>query len=282
MIIDFHTHIFPPKFRDQRLCHIKRDVTFGDLYSDPQSKMATVDDLIHSMNDDAVDVSVAMGIGWTDHGLARESNDYIIESVRKYPNRLVGFAGVNPAWGQIAAEEAERCAKLGLKGIGELHSDTQSLNLEDDKIMGSLMDVVRQCNLIVTVHSSEPVGHLYNGKGEGKLGMLWRFIKNYPDVTLVFAHWGGGLPFYSLMPEVFDSLRNVYFDTAASPFLYETRIFSIVAELVGANKILMGSDFPLLRPRRILGQIEKALLSEKQKSLVKGKNAAALLQSMGD
>ena len=47
------------------------------------------------------------------------------------------------------------------------------------------------------------------------------------------AHWGGGLPFYALMPEVEDSLSNVYFDSAASPFLYDASVFPTVAGLVG-------------------------------------------------
>ena len=66
------------------------------------------------MDEDGVDRSVAMGIGWTDPGLAREANDYIIESVQKYPDRIAGFCSVSPAWGEFAAREAERCANAGL------------------------------------------------------------------------------------------------------------------------------------------------------------------------
>ena len=87
------------------------------------------------------------------------------------------------------------------------------------------------------------------------------FIKNardYPNVKIVCAHWGGGLPFYALMPEVRDALENVWFDTAASPFLYSPEVFSSVAALVGTEKILPGSDFPLIRFGRIRRQIAEA------------------------
>ena len=277
MIIDFHTHILPPGLRDQRQRYLERDATFAELYADPRAKLATADDLVQAMDDDGVDTSVVMGIGWTDHGLAREANDYIIESVRRYPERLVGFAGVNPAWGERAAHEAERCAQAGLKGVGELHPDTQAYDLGDSETMTPVMEVVRRHGLILTLHSSEPVGHLYQGKGKTRPEVLWRFIRNFPDVTVVCAHWGGGLPFYALMPEVADSLRNVYFDTAASPLLYSARVFSAVAGLVGADRILLGSDFPLLRASRLLRQIEKSSLSEAEKAAVMGGNAAALL-----
>ena len=277
MIIDFHTHIVPPWLRDQRQSYLERDATFAELYADPGAKLATTDELVQAMDEDGVDTSVAMGIGWADHGLAREANDYIIESIRKYPKRLVGFAGINPAWGERAAQEAERCAQAGLKGVGELHPDTQAFALGERNTMAPLMEVIRRRGLILTVHSSEPVGHLYQGKGETRPEVLWRFIKNFPDVTVVCAHWGGGLPFYALMPEVADSLRNVYFDTAASPLLYRAWVFSSVAGLVGADRILLGSDFPLLRASRLLRQIERSSLPEAEKAAVIGGNAAALL-----
>ena len=278
MVIDFHTHVFPAWLRDQRRRYLERDATFGELYADPKAKMATAEDLLEAMDEDGVDTSVVMGIGWTDPGLAREANDYVIESVRRHPQRLVGFAGVNPAWGDEAVREAERCARAGLRGIGELHPDSQSFDVGDEKTMAPLIEVVREHRLVVTTHSSEPVGHLYPGKGKTRPEVLWRFIQAFPDVTLVCAHWGGGLPFYALMPEVAEGLRNVYFDTAASPLLYTPQVFSAVAGLVGADHILLASDFPLLRASRLLRQIEESSLSDADREAVTGGNAAALLR----
>ena len=213
------------------------------------------------MDKDRVDRSVAMGIGWTDPGLAREVNDYIIESVRNYPDRIIGFCSVNPAWGELAAREVERCARAGLVGIGELHANTQGFDIGDTDTMRPLLEVANDYSLAITTHTSEPVGHLYQGKGHTTPDVTMRFIENaraYPNVKIVCAHWGGGLPFYALMPEVKDALQNVWFDTAASPFLYSQEVFSIVANLVGADKILLGSDFPLIRFRRIRSQIEES------------------------
>ena len=279
MVIDFHTHIFPPELREQRQHYLERDATFRALYRDPKARMAGVEDLLPAMNQDGIDISVVMGIGWTDHGLAREANDYIIESVQLHPDRLVGFAGVNPAWGDAqAASEAERCARSGLRGIGELHPDSQAYDLGDETTMAPLVEVVRQHSLIVTTHSSEPVGHLYPGKGRTSPEVVWRFIRNFPGVTIVCAHWGGGLPFYALMPEVSEDLRNIYFDTATSPFLYTPRVFSVVAGLVGASRILLGSDFPLLRATRALRQIQESGLSNAEQEAIAATNAAELLK----
>ena len=278
MIVDFHTHIFPPELREHRERYLALDATFGELYYDPKSKTATAEDLVAAMDKDGVDISVVMGIGWTDDGVAREANDYIIDSVRRYPDRLVGFAGVNPAWGDKAATEADRCAREGLKGVGELHPDSQSFDIGDERTMAPLIKVVRDHGLVVTTHASEPVGHLYAGKGRTSPEVLWRFMKSFPDVPVVCAHWGGGLPFYALMPEVAEALENVYFDTAASPLLYTPQVFRAVADLVGAGKILLGSDFPLLRASRLLKQLGAFPLSNTERDAVKGGNAAALLR----
>ncbi len=277
MIIDFHTHIFPPWLRDNREQYIERDATFGELLADPRAKMATAEDIVQAMDEDGVDVSVVMGIGWTDYALARECNDYLVEATQRYPDRLVGFAGVSPIWGEDSAREAERCATAGLQGVGELHPDSQGFDLGDESVMTPLMEVVKQHGLIVTTHSSEPVGHSYAGKGETRPQVLWRFIQSFPDVIVVCAHWGGGLPFYALMPEVSEALTNVYFDTAASPFLYEPQVFQTVAALVSPERILMGSDYPLMRSKRLLSQIADSSLPRRDRDAIAGGNAARLL-----
>ena len=213
------------------------------------------------MGEDGVDRSVAMGIGWTDAGLAREVNDYMIESARTYPDRIVGFCSVNPVWGEAAAREVERCARAGMVGIGELHADTQGFDIGSANTMLLLLEVADRYSMIITAHTSEPVGHLYQGKGHTTPQVIMRFIQNaraYPNVKIVCAHWGGGLPFYALMPEVKDALENVWFDTAASPFLYSPAVFTSVAALVGPDKILPASDFPLIRFRRIRRQIKES------------------------
>ncbi|MYD51122.1 MAG: amidohydrolase [Dehalococcoidia bacterium] len=277
MIIDFHTHIFPPWLRLRREEYLARDATFGELFASPKARMATAERLIRRMDEDGVDVSVVMGIGWTDIDLARAANDYLIEAVAKHPDRLVGFAGVNPAWGTEAVQEARRCAEEGLRGIGELHPDTQGYDLGDLDTMAPLMEVVREYGLIVTTHSSEPVGHEYPGKGRTYPGVLWRFIRNFPDATIVCAHWGGGLPFYALMPEVVDGLNHTYFDSAATTLLYDGRIFETVASVIGPERILMGSDYPLIGANKIIGQVESSALSRSAKDMILGGNAVRLL-----
>ena len=258
-----------------------RDATFASLFSNPRAKLATAQELIAAMDEARVDMAVVMGIGWKDKGTAREANEYIIQSVRSFPGRLIGFCSVNPAWGAEAVEEVERYASAGVRGIGELHPDTQDFDIADPDIMAPLMEAARRLGLIVLTHCSEPVGHLYPGKGRMTPDKLYRFIRNFPENIIVCAHWGGGLPFYLLMPEVGVELTNVYFDTAASPLLYGQEIFTAVAGLSGPDRILFGTDFPLIGHARLLRQIDEAPMPDEAKLDIKRRNAQKLLGIRG-
>jgi predicted TIM-barrel fold metal-dependent hydrolase len=229
------------------------------------------------MDGESIDVSVVLNIGWSSHELCRETNDYIMEAIARYPRRLVGFCAVQPLAGEKAVVELERCVSGGVKGIGEMRCDTQGFDFADKDIMEAIAQAAMKHRLIILTHASEPVGHSYSGKGNITPGLLYRFITNYPDLTLVCAHWGGGLPFYALMPEVAKALSNVYFDTAASPWLYRDEIFKHVTEILGAEKVLYGSDYPLMKQSKLVKSIRALSLSEEAKSMILGGNAQRLL-----
>jgi predicted TIM-barrel fold metal-dependent hydrolase len=277
VIIDFHTHIFPPWLRERRDEYIKADHCFSLLYSQPKAKMATAEELLASMDEDGVGLSVVLNIGWVNHELCVKTNDYILDSVSRYPTRLVGFCAIQPAARDAAIAELERCAKAGAKGIGELRSDVQGFNLADKTTMKPLVDAALKHDLIFLTHSSEPVGHEYSGKGSITPDILYSFITAFPNLKLVCAHWGGGLPFYALMPEVAKALANVFFDTAATVFLYKPELFEQMSQTISSDKILFGSDYPLIHQNRVLAQIQASQLSEEDKARILVANAQKLL-----
>lgn len=282
MIIDFHTHVFPPRVKADRSRYIERDSCFAALYSSPKAGLATADDLIDSMDREEIDSSVILNVGWATHELCVETNDYILESVARYPKRLVGLCTVAPPYGEAAVAELERCVSGGIRGVGEMRPDEQFPGGGHSEVLESLMEVIRQHRLILLIHASEPVGHQYQGKGSATPGVLYPLIKSYPDITLVCAHWGGGLPFYALMPEVKEALKNVYFDSAASPFLYRPGVYTGVISLAGEDKVLFGSDYPLLSQRRLLDEIDSLELPPATRERILSGNALRLLGSGKD
>jgi predicted TIM-barrel fold metal-dependent hydrolase len=79
------------------------------------------------------------------------------------------------------------------------------------------------------------------------------------------------------MPEVARALANVFFDTAATVFLYKPEIFQQVGCIIGSDRILFGTDYPLMRQNRVISQVQAARLSEKDKAGILGSNARKLL-----
>jgi len=277
VIIDFHTHIFPPELRENREQYLGRDPCFDHLYSDPKAKLATAEDLIASMDREGIDLSIVLNIGWASHQMCVETNDYIMEAISRYPKRLVGFCALQPKAGEAAIAELERCARGGMRGIGEMRPDIQGFDLGDEAAVRTMVEAAAEHQFILLTHASEPVGHLYSGKGNITPDILYRFICQFPQISIVLAHWGGGLPFYALMPEVGRALENVFFDTAATPFLYRPEIFTHVGQIVGFDKILFGTDYPLLSPGRIMTQLRSVGLGEEAEGLILGGNAERLL-----
>lgn len=276
MIIDFHVHVFPPEVVARREKFLEQDAWFGLLYANPKAGMATAEDVIAAMDEAGVDKAVVFGFSWCDEGICHMGNEYTLDAMRRYPGRLIGFANVNPVHGLAAVREARRCIEAGMCGIGELMPNGQGFSLDDTELLAPLVAFARAANVPIMTHTSEPVGHDYCGKGTVTPRTVYRFVQSFPEVTLICSHWGGGLPFYELMPEMKRAMRNVYYDTAASTLLYDAQIFPLMYPLVG-KKILFGSDYSLVHPKKLIEHIRSSGLSPEGQQDVLGENARRIL-----
>ena len=276
MVIDFHTHIVPAEIRQNRGRYFPAEPAFKLLYQSAKSRMIGASELLTAMDKNGVDKSVIFGFPWSNTATYQSHNDYIMETVQKYPDRVMGLGCFDPADAQAAAE-AERCLAGGLCGIGELAFYRSGI---DESALEQLQPVMGLCaerNLPVLIHTNEPVGHDYHGKTPITLSQIYGLIKRFADNKIVLAHWGGGLFFYSLMKkEVKESLKNVYFDTAASPYLYDPEVYQVAVKLAGIDKILFGSDYPLLAPEKYFSEMQHSGLAENQMDQICGLNAKHL------
>ena len=257
MLIDSHAHIFPQEYRKSHESILKLDKTYADLFR-KDSPPADAESLVGSMERNSISKSIILGMGWTDYGLALDINDYLIESSKNHPDKLIPFCSINPAWGEDALYELERCFNKGARGIGELHPDTQNFDITSVAEMEGIMKFCEDKQLPVLIHCSEPIGHSYPGKGQTHPSKLIHFINNFQSNIIICAHFGGGLPFYSMMPEIRSSLTNVYFDSAAAPYLYEPGVYNNVEQLLGSKHLLFGSDYPVVSHKRSLEHLMKS------------------------
>ncbi len=276
MIVDCHTHIFSPDVIAGREAHLQQERWFAHLYGPTNAPMASAQDLIAEMDRCGVDRAVACGFAWDSFDLYVETNSYIADAVSRFPDRLVGFANVPPLHPGAAAE-IERCLDLGFRGIGELKADGQGFDLAGEEGLGPVSVLAAENDLPLLIHLSEPVGRLYPGKGSTSPRKGFEFARRHPELKLVYAHWGGGLPFYELMADVRETLANVWYDCSANPYLYQPEIYRIAAEIVGAGKIMFGSDYPLISPERYFNEINSLNMNAEDRAAILGGSAARLL-----
>lgn len=277
MIIDFHTHLFPESICSGRECYCQSEPAFDLLYRSHTSRLVSTPELLAAMDEHGIDRSVVFGFPWRSVELFRRHNDFIMNAVQRHPDRLIGFGCFDPG-SREAAKEAERCLDGGLAGIGELAFYQSGIENENLDQLAPIMNLCRERGRPVLIHTNEPVGHDYPGKTPNTLAQIYRMVERFPANAIVLAHWGGGLFFFSLLKkDVKHKLQNVYFDTAASPFLYDTAIYRIAIQVAGIDKILFGSDFPLIPPARYLKELQAAGLSDAERQQLCGTNARRLL-----
>lgn len=276
MRIDVHAHIFAPEMIWGRAQYCERDPWFKLLYGAPTAKMASAGVLIDSMDQEGIDRSVVFGFPWFEPEIATRHNDYILESAARHYPRLIPLGCVNPL-SRFGPIEAERCLRSGAAGLGELavygpcDFDMTLKRYQD------LIDCSRARESILLVHANEQIGHSYPGKAPLGIDFYYALARRAAGIPLIFAHWGGGLCFFELLKkEVKETLANVHYDTAASPFLYDSSIYRLMSEALPEGKILFGSDYPLLGQKRYFNEMTDAGLPAPRLEAICGGNAARL------
>lgn len=272
-LIDAHVHCFPPEIVAAR--GVPGEPYHALLYEDPRRKLWDAPALIDSMDEAGVTAAAVVNWGWQQIETCRHTNDYLLDAAARYPGRLFPFVMAPPSSGNAGLREIERCVAGGARGIGECMPAGQA---DDDEWSGftRLAQTASEHNLVMLIHASEPVGHSYPGKGQSTADRLVALAASAPDTRFMIAHAGGGLPFFHLMPEVAATLANVWYDSAATPFLYDPAIYRQLVDLVGVERALFASDAPLLSYRRALAHLSAGGLTGDERDSICWRNAASL------
>ncbi len=278
MIIDFHTHIFTPEISGYPGIAMQ-DKNFRCLYSSPGSSLITHDLLAEAMMEDGVDASVIMGFPWYSRSHCERQNSYYLEVMNSH-SEILPFGSVPMDLSNSSKnihKYVEHLHRSGFRGIGEIGFYHEGFSKRHYGYLSHVLRSAREYSLPVCIHVNEPVGHSYNGKYDAGFQDLYRLLSENREVTVILSHWGGGLLFYELMPEVRSNFSSVYYDTAASPYLYEDTVYSIAPLLTSVDRILFGSDFPLIRPSRYIRAVREVLGKGKDADKILGLNAARVL-----
>lgn len=275
IIVDAHVHIFPEEFRRQRARYCALDEGFMMIYGNPNARIVTAPEALDVMDKAGIDAAVVFGFPWRDVVLCREHNDYVWEESRNFGGRFIPVACVYPCQGEDHLKEARRCLEMGFRGIGEIAAYGGNAELKTPFFSG-LGELLSHFKVPLILHVAESVGHEYPGKTPTDFKALYGWISEHQELDIVLAHWGGGILFYELMPEVRSRFSRVRYDTAASPFLYSGEIYEVAVRILGKGKILFGSDYPLINPSRYIKELTQARIPRRAVKALMGGNAVRL------
>lgn len=276
-VIDAHTHMFPPRVREDPSLVEAEEAAFGLMFGHGGSRIAAPETILDEMDDAGVDMAALCPFPWVSLRRCEENNRYLLEVAASRPDRFIPFAVTNPRFEDKAVAVARRSLEAGARGLGELHTMPQGFDVRDEQLMAPLVDLAREFDVPIMIHVNEPVGHDYPGKGPVTPRIIYLFIQTFPGVKLILPHWGGGLPFYELMPEVAEACRDVYYDSAASPYLYRSDVYRLAAVTADPHRILFATDYPLLPYKRTLADAREGLADVALREEIMGLNAARLL-----
>ncbi|MFN0094439.1 MAG: amidohydrolase family protein [Dehalococcoidia bacterium] len=273
-LVDGHTHLFAAEQAASRAAIAAHDATFAEMYADPAAKMADGPALVRALDAAAIDAAVAAGFAFTEAGDLDAQNAALIEAAQQHHDRVWPLATTNlalPGW----RAELERWLRVGARGIGELRPHNQGWDPLGPEAH-QLCELAAAANVPLLWHVSEPVGHAYPGKRGGISPVeLIALASAHRTTKHVAAHLGGGLSFYLQMPEVREAIDSIYFDTAAVSLLYDNESVARLVGIAGPDRVIFGSDFPLLSPARQLQRL-RANLGADVAVAVCGGNAAFL------
>jgi predicted TIM-barrel fold metal-dependent hydrolase len=249
--IDVHTHL--------------ASQLLADLFTGGSEPAATAEDLIAHLDEANVQRAVVLSPGYMglpdDSNMAPE-NDYVAAEVGKYPDRLIGFCGINPLY-DSAVSEIDRCLDLpGMVGV-KLHlpgSGVDMTNEDHVAALSAVFDKAQERNAPVTIHVGDQAGLPLVANGLANLGAI---IEAHPDVRVLHAHCAGNMDDENIELWIRAGLaETAYVDVSACLKFYRDAPLAKRELIVwrfrkwGIERVLFGSDYlsfvPVETPKEAL------------------------------
>ncbi len=211
-------------------------------------------------------------------GRPQVSNDIVADFAEENSDIAMAFASVDPTRGPDAVREARRLVARGVKGF-KLHPPLQQFHA-NDRIAYPFYEVMAEARLPVIFHT----GHSGIGTGmPGGGGVRLKYgnpmdiddvAVDFPDMKIIMAH--PAFPWQDEAISVCLHKPQVYIDLSGWSPKYFSPILIQYANTLLKNKMLFGSDFPLITPDRWLADFEKIAIKDEVRPLILRENAIRL------
>jgi len=210
----------------------------------------------------------------------RVSNEFVAQIADKFPDRILGFASVDPRKKSAVKDLGRAVRDLKLQGL-KLHPQAQAFE-PNDHAYYALYAKCAELRIPVTFHT----GSTYWGAGlAGGGGLKLRFSNpmllddvaaDFPELNIIMAH--PGWPWQDEQLAVAMHKENAFIDLSGwSPKYFHPLLVTYMTKMI-PDKFLFGTDYPMLSPGRWLNDFEALRMSEDVRRMVLGENARRLLR----
>jgi predicted TIM-barrel fold metal-dependent hydrolase len=212
-------------------------------------------------------------------GRRRLGNDEVLAAAAANPDVLIPFASVDPHKGKLGVREAIELIERGVRGF-KFHPNTQAF-WPNDRAWYPLYEVIAEAGLIALFHSGTTgIGAGMPGGGGVRLKysnpmLVDDVAADFPELDIILAH--PSFPWQEEALAVAVHKPNVYIDLSGWSPKYFPEILVRYTNTLLKDKMLFGSDYPLITPDRWLADFEKLEIRDAVRPLVLKENAARLL-----
>jgi uncharacterized protein len=208
------------------------------------------------------------------------SNEEVGQLAAEHPDAVIAFASVDPGRGKAGVKMLHRLvAEYGMRGL-KLHPSAQEFYPNDRKAY-PLYEAAQELHIPVLVHT----GHTGVGAGQAGGGgirlkysnpmLLDDVAVDFPELSIILAH-----PSFPWQDEALSVARHkpsVYIDLSGWSPKYFPESLVQHANSVLQDKVLFGSDYPLITPDRWMADFEKLPMKPSVVPKILKDNAARLL-----
>jgi predicted TIM-barrel fold metal-dependent hydrolase len=212
------------------------------------------------------------------------ANDYVAGLARRYPEQFIGFGTVDPWKGRVAVNEIERCSgDLGLRGL-KFHPQQQAF-FPNDRRFYPLWETAQRLKLPVLIHTGttgvgvgQPGGGGIKLKYARPIPYIDDVAADFPELTIIMAH--PSFPWQDEQLAMLVHKPNVYMDLSGWSPKYFSPLLVQYAKTLVQDKVMFGSDYPVISPERWLNDFETLGFDEAVRQKVLCENAKRVLNLM--
>lgn len=209
------------------------------------------------------------------------TNEEIAELAHQNADVAIPFASINPHRGEEGVREARRLIKdFGVKGF-KFHPSVQDF-YPNDRMVYPLYEAIAEAKLPALFHTGQTgVGAGTRGGGGIRLKyanpvLLDDVAADFPDMPIILAH--PSFPWQEEALSVATHKPQVYIDLSGWSPKYFPPILVQYANTLLKDRILFGSDYPVITPERWIAEFDKLDIKPEVRPLIMKENAAKLLR----